>query len=116
MEDPSQITASSREGSIRVSLGGLLILPGECYCLSHTSVIHLFFTELDVFSRGDYGLACLLRMPNTVAFVTKIDIQILHLLSRSFSACVSHSCCAAGKEDEMMAGGEGWRHFICCVI
>lgn len=60
-------------------------------------------------------------MPNTVAIVTKIDIQILHLLSQLqclffFSL---QSCCVAGKQDEMMAGGEGWRdlsavlHMLC---
>lgn len=49
-------------------------------------------------------------MLNMVAIVTKIDIQILHLLSQ-LQCLFSQSCCVAGKEDETVAGGEGWRDF-----
>lgn len=47
-------------------------------------------------------LATLLRRPNVLAIVAKIDIQILHSLSQ-FRSCVllyffsSQSCCVAGK-------------------
>lgn len=82
-----------------------MLLPNKLHRFS-------YYTELeqrDAQCESRYGLACLLRMPNMAAIVTKIDIQILRLLSwlqclfffcfffPLFCLLLSQSCCVAGE-------------------
>ena len=119
----------SREGTMQVSPRSLwycrdtMLLPNKLHRFS-------YYTELeqrDAQCESRYGLACLLRMPNMAAIVTKIDIQILRLLSWlqclfffffffPFFVFFFHRAAAwQEKGDEMMAGGEGAEGSLSCT-